>query len=101
MFAHLVESPPAVPTTGLCSGGRHQQILNAIFAVYKILGVDSFAEERLQGMWWRGCWVCNRSTVVLFLGAIGLSPHSRLRRQCGVIHNVTARAVKIAGKSDV
>ena len=32
-----------------------------------------------------------------FLGAIGLSPHSRLRRQCGVIHNVTARAVKIAG----
>ena len=32
-----------------------------------------------------------------FLGAIGLSPHSRLRRQCGVIHNVTARAVNIAG----
>ena len=31
------------------------------------------------------------------VGCIRLSPHSRLRRQCGVIHNVTARAVNIAG----
>ena len=31
------------------------------------------------------------------VGFIRLSPHSRLRRQYGVIHNVTARAVNIAG----
>ena len=31
------------------------------------------------------------------VGCIRLSPHSRLRRQYGVIHNVTARAVNIAG----
>ena len=31
------------------------------------------------------------------VGSILLSPHSRLRRQCGVIDNVTARAVNIAG----
>ena len=40
--------------------------------------------------------VCNRAAVVVFLGAFR-SPHSRLRRQYGVIHNVTARAVNIAG----
>ena len=42
------------------------------------------------------CWVCNRAAVVDG-GCIRLSPHSRLRRQYGVIHNVTARAVNIAG----
>ena len=31
------------------------------------------------------------------VGSILLSPHSRLRRQCGVIDDVTARAVNIAG----
>ena len=43
-----------------------------------------------------GCRVCNRSTVVE-LRSICQSPHSRLRRQCGVIDDVTARAVNIAG----
>ncbi len=43
-----------------------------------------------------GSRVCNRAAVVVFLGAFR-SPHSRLRRQYGVIHNVTARAVNIAG----
>ena len=42
-----------------------------------------------------GSRVCNRAAVVVFLGAFR-SPHSRLRRQYGVIHNVTARAVNIA-----
>ena len=42
------------------------------------------------------CWVCNRAAVVDG-GCIRLSPHSRLRRQYGVIHNVTARAVNVAG----
>ena len=41
------------------------------------------------------CWVCNRAAVVDG-GCIRLSRHSRLRRQYGVIHNVTARAVNIA-----
>ena len=40
--------------------------------------------------------VCNRAAVVVFLGAFR-SPYSRPRRQYGVIHNVTARAVNIAG----
>ena len=31
------------------------------------------------------------------VGSILLSPHSRLRRQCGVIKAVTAHAVNIAG----
>ena len=38
--------------------------------------------------------VCNRAAVVVFLGAFR-SPHSRLWRQCGVIDDVTARAVNI------
>ena len=40
--------------------------------------------------------VCNRAAVVVFLGAFR-SSHSRLQRQYGVIHNVTARAVNIVG----
>ena len=40
--------------------------------------------------------MCNRAAVGVILGAFR-SPHSRLRRQCGVIYNVTARAVNIAG----
>ena len=35
------------------------------------------------------------------IGSVQPSPHSRLRRQCGVIHNVTARAVNIAGSQMV
>ena len=41
-------------------------------------------------------WVCNRAAVEVFLGAFR-SPHSRLRRQCGVMQVVTARAVNING----
>ena len=40
--------------------------------------------------------MCNRAAVGVILGAFR-SPHSRLRRQCGVIYNVTARAVNIDG----
>ena len=43
-----------------------------------------------------GSWMCNRAAVGVILGAFR-SPHSRLRRQCGVIYNVTARAVNIDG----
>ena len=35
------------------------------------------------------------------VGSIRLSPHSRLRRQYGVIHNVTARAVNIADNQTI
>ena len=35
------------------------------------------------------------------VGSIQLSPHSRLRRQCGVTQIVTARAVNIARQSSV
>ncbi len=62
--------------------------LHTIFVVYKIMG-----RIFVPGC---GCWVCNRAAVVDG-GSICQSPHSRLRRQYGVIHNVTARAVNIAG----
>ena len=41
-----------------------------------------------------GCATAPRLGMV---GCVLPSPHSRLRRQCGVIYNVTARAVNIAG----
>ena len=66
--------------------------LHTIFVVYKIMG-----RIFVPGC---GCWVCNRAAVVDG-GSICQSPHSRLRRQYGVIHNVTARAVNIAGNQMV
>ena len=42
-------------------------------------------------------WVCNRAAVEDGGVCCAASPHSRLRRQCGVIDAVTARAVNIAG----
>ena len=56
----LCRNPPALPTTGLCSGGRHRQIyiLFLWFTRYKVeflcWGVDAG----------HGCWVCNRAAVV-------------------------------------
>ena len=45
----------------------------------------------------RFCRLCNRAAVEDGGVCCAASPHSRLRRQCRVIDDVTARAVNIAG----
>ena len=40
---------------------------------------------------------CATAPRLWMIGSVQLSPRSRLRRHYGVIHNVTARAVNVAG----